>query len=59
LAALEHMARQLPSVDHINLLKDYIAWEPRKILRTRAQAIVGRMEGEALSPRAPIREPAA
>lgn len=59
LAALEHMARQLPSVDHINLLKDYIAWEPRKILRTRAQAIVARMEGEALAPGAPIREPAA
>lgn len=59
LAALEHMARQLPSVDHLNLLKDYIAWEPRKILRTRAQAIVARMEGEALAPEAPIREPAA
>jgi hypothetical protein len=59
LAALEHMARQLPSVDHINLLKDYIAWEPRKILRARAQAIVARMEVEALSPGAPIREPAA
>jgi hypothetical protein len=46
-------------VDHINLLKDYIAWEPRKILRARAQAIVARMEVEALSPGAPIREPAA
>jgi hypothetical protein len=46
-------------VDHINLLKDYIAWEPRKILRTRAQGIVARMEGEALAPGSPIREPAA
>jgi len=59
LAALEHMSSQLPSVDHINLLKDYIAWEPRKILRNRARAIVARMEGEARAPDAPIREPAA
>lgn len=59
LAALEHMARQLPSVDNINLLRDYIGWEPRKILRTRARAIVERMEGEALGPGRPVREPAA
>ncbi len=47
MAALEHMARQNPSVDHITLLKDYISWEPRKILRNRARAIVERMEEEA------------
>lgn len=47
MAALEHMARQEPSVDHITLLKDYISWEPRKILRNRAKAIVARMEQEA------------
>lgn len=48
LAALEHVSRQRPSVDHINLLRDYIAWEPRKLLRNRAKAIVVRMEQEAL-----------
>lgn len=48
MAALEHVARQEPSVDHINLLKDYLAWEPRKLLRNRAQAIVERMERQAL-----------
>ncbi|MEX0936200.1 MAG: hypothetical protein WD013_04780, partial [Gemmatimonadota bacterium] len=48
MAALEHVARQRPSVDHINLLRDYLAWEPRKLLRNRARAIVERMEGEAL-----------
>jgi hypothetical protein len=47
-AALEHVARQRPTVDHINLLRDYLAWEPRKLLRNRARAIVERMEREAL-----------
>jgi hypothetical protein len=47
-AALEHVARQKPTVDHINLLRDYLAWEPRKLLRNRARAIVERMEREAL-----------
>jgi hypothetical protein len=48
MAALEHMARQSPSVDHITLLRDYISWEPRKLLRNRARAIVERMEQEAV-----------
>lgn len=48
MAALEHMARQRPSVDHITLLRDYINWEPRKLLRNRARAIVERMEQEAV-----------
>jgi hypothetical protein len=48
MAALEHVARQLPTVDHINLLRDYLAWEPRKLLRDRATAIVERMERQAL-----------
>ncbi len=49
LAALEHIARQRPSVDLINLLRDYISWEQRGLLRNRAQAVVERMEREALS----------
>jgi len=48
MAALEHVARQHPTVDHINLLRDYLAWEPRKLLRDRAAAIVERMERQAL-----------
>lgn len=48
MAALEHMARQQPSVDHITLLRDYMSWEPRKLLRNRARAIVDRMEQEAV-----------
>ena len=47
LAALGHMARAEASVDNIRLLRDFIAWEPRKMLRRRARSIVERMEDEA------------
>lgn len=47
LAALGHMSGAETSVDHINLLKDYISWEPRRLLRERARSIVDRMEAEA------------
>lgn len=47
LAALTHMNREPASVDAIRLLRDFIAWEPRNLLRKRAKAIVGRMEEEA------------
>jgi hypothetical protein len=47
LAALEHMAREGATVDNINLLRDFINWEPRKLLRNRARSIVSRMEREA------------
>ena len=46
LAALGHMARARASVNTVNLLKDYMAWEPRKLLRDRARAIEARMERE-------------
>jgi hypothetical protein len=47
LAALGHMARQEATVDNITLLRDFIAWEPRGVLRNRARSIVRRMEEEA------------
>ena len=46
LAALGHMGREPASIAHIRLLRDFIAWEPRKLLRERARTIVGRMEDE-------------
>lgn len=46
LAALGHMGREPASVSHIRLLRDFIAWEPRKLLRERARGIVARMEEE-------------
>jgi hypothetical protein len=48
LAALGYMAKAKATVDHINLIKDFIAWEPRETLRRRAQVIVERMERDAL-----------
>jgi hypothetical protein len=50
MAALEYMARQEPSVDHITLLRDYLNWEAKRLLRNRARAIVDRMENEARGP---------
>ena len=47
LAALGYMAREHATVDHITLLRDFVAWEPRKMLRERAKAILRRMEAEA------------
>jgi hypothetical protein len=47
LAALGHISREPASVDLIRLLRDFIAWEPRKMLRERAQAIVDRMLEDA------------
>lgn len=50
LAALGYMGRADASVDNITLLRDFIAWEPRKLLRNRARSIVDRMEEDARSP---------
>lgn len=50
LAALGHMARADASVDRINLLKDFVVWEPRPLLRSRARAILARMEEEIRTP---------
>ena len=47
LAALGYMGGEQASVDNITLLRDFIAWEPRPLLRNRAMAIVRRMEDEA------------
>ena len=45
--ALGHINREPASVDLIHLLRDFIAWEPRKMLRDRAQGIMDRMLEEA------------
>lgn len=47
LAALGHISREPASVDLIRLLRDFIAWEPRKMLRERAQTIMDRMMDDA------------
>ncbi|MSR22619.1 MAG: hypothetical protein EXR92_03605 [Gemmatimonadetes bacterium] len=59
IAALEHISREQPSVDHVNLLRDYLAWEPRRLLRNKARAIIERMEGAALDRDGSLGGPAA
>jgi hypothetical protein len=46
LAALGHVNNVRASVDTIRMLRDFVAWEPRRMLRERAQSIVSRMEEE-------------
>jgi len=46
LAALGYLARHEATVDVIQLLRDFIAWEPRPLLRRRALQILERMEEE-------------
>jgi hypothetical protein len=48
LACLGHLARAEASVSNITLLRDFVAWEPKKLLRNRAKVILDRMEGQAL-----------
>jgi hypothetical protein len=53
MAALEHVSRQKGTIDHLNLLRDYIAWEPRRLLRNRARALMERMGEEVTGNAAP------
>ena len=44
LAALEYLGSVTASVDTVLLLRDFLAWEPRPLLRKRAGAVLGRLE---------------
>jgi hypothetical protein len=43
-AALGHISGRHASVDLVRLLRDYVSWEPRPLLRKRAAQILTRME---------------
>jgi len=43
-AALSYIAGLTASVELIRVLRDFIAWEPRTMLRQRARQIMDRME---------------
>ena len=45
LAALGYLGGLPASVDLVLLLRDFIAWEPRALLRKRASSLLTRMEG--------------
>ncbi len=53
LGALRHMAGAEASVDNITVLRDFIAHEPRGLLRRQARTIIRRMESEILGVAAP------
>lgn len=44
LAALEYLGGVPASVDTVLLLRDFLAWEPRPLLRRRAAAVLARLE---------------
>ena len=46
LAALGHVNKAPASVDTIRMLRDFVASEPRRLLRERARSIASRMEEE-------------
>lgn len=51
LAALGYLGSAPASVDLVLLLRDYVAWETRPMLKKRASAVIARME-ESLAARA-------
>jgi hypothetical protein len=53
LAALEYLGGVPASVDTALLLRDYLAWERRPLLRKRAQGIMARLEGAMAEVRHP------
>ncbi len=46
LAALRHLNGEPATVDAVTVLRDFRAWEPRRLLRHRATAVLERMETE-------------
>ena len=44
-AALGYLSRMPASIDLVRTLRDFVNREPRRLLRTRAQQILDRMEG--------------
>jgi hypothetical protein len=49
LSALAALAAE-PTIANVRLLQDYLAWEPRPILRRRARALLVRMESALVDP---------
>lgn len=46
LAALRHLNGEPATVDAVTVLRDFTAWEPRRLLRNQAVAVLERMESE-------------
>jgi hypothetical protein len=46
LAALSYLGSRPATVDLVMLLRDFIAWEPRPLIRRRAGAVLARLEDQ-------------
>lgn len=46
LAALRHLNGEPATVDAVTVLRDFKAWEPRRLLRNQAEAVLDRTESE-------------
>jgi len=44
LAALGYLGGREATVDTVRLLRDFVAWEPRPLIRRRAAVLLARME---------------
>lgn len=44
MAALSYLAGREATVEAVQLLRDFVAWEPRPVIRRRAIRILNRME---------------
>jgi hypothetical protein len=51
LAALGYIAGRPPAVESVRLLRDYIAWEPQPLIRSRATQVLARLERDLRRPR--------
>ena len=50
LAALQYLNRAAATVEAVTVLRDFRAWEPRRLLRNRATVILARMVHELSRP---------
>ncbi len=53
LAALGYLGGRDATVDTIRLLRDFVAWEPRPLIRRRAALLLARMEEQLKTPSQP------
>jgi hypothetical protein len=51
MAALSYLAGREATVEAVQLLRDFVAWEPRPIIRRRAIRILNRMERNLAQPK--------
>lgn len=54
MAALSYLAGREATVEAVQLLRDFVAWEPKPMIRRRAIRILNRMERSLGQPKRPI-----